>query len=51
MLSYQGEDGGFDGGWGANVDDTAMSIMALGKPQRHQWSRSCHRQEYNLHKG
>ena len=30
LLSYQGEDGGFDGGWGANVDDTAMSIMALG---------------------
>jgi len=29
LLGYQGEDGGFDGGWGASVDDTAMCIMAL----------------------
>lgn len=33
LLSYQGPDGGFDGGWGASVDDTAMCIMALGKHQ------------------
>jgi len=31
LLSYQGDDGGFDGGWGATVDDTAMCIMALAK--------------------
>lgn len=30
LLSYQGDDGGFGGGWGASVDDTTMSIMALG---------------------
>ncbi|MGB4288262.1 MAG: Ig-like domain-containing protein [Tepidanaerobacteraceae bacterium] len=31
LLSYQIDNGGFDGGWGDSVDDTAMCIMALAK--------------------